>query len=66
MLDERSRNGRSRGELTFIKKDGSKFPEKYQQIFLKIKMVFMDTFMVIRDISGRKNAEYSFLISFIE
>ena len=26
MLDERTRNGRSRGELTFIKKDGSKFP----------------------------------------
>jgi PAS domain S-box len=66
MLDERSRNGRSRGELTFIKKDGSKFPGEISTNVFMDKNGIMDTFMIIRDISGRKNAEYFFLISFIE
>ena len=37
MLDERSRNGRSRGELTFIKKDGSKFPGEISTNLFKDK-----------------------------
>jgi PAS domain S-box-containing protein len=59
MLEERNRNGRSRGELIFIKKDGSKFPGEVSTNFFKDKNGIMDTFMIIRDISRRKNAEKS-------
>jgi len=59
LLDERARNGRSRGELTFIKKDGSKFPGEISTNVFKDKNGVMDTFMIIRDISRRKNAEES-------
>jgi PAS domain S-box-containing protein len=59
MLDERTKNGRSRGELTFIKKDGSKFPGELSTNLFKDKNGIIDTFMIIRDITGRKNAEKS-------
>ena len=59
LLDERARNGRSRGELAFIKKDGSKFPGEISTNVFKDKNGLMDTFMIIRDISRRKNAEES-------
>ncbi len=59
MLDERTRYGRSRGELTFIKKDGSKFPGEISTNVFIDKNGIMDTFMIIRDISRRKNAEKS-------
>ena len=59
MLDERTRNGRSKGELTFIKKDGSKFPGEITTNLFKDINGVMDTFMIIRDISRRKNAEES-------
>ena len=51
LLDERARNGRSRGELTFIKKDGSKFPGEISTNVFKDKNGVMDTFMIFRDIS---------------
>ena len=59
MLDERSRNGRSKGELTFIKKDGSIFPGEISTNVFKDKEGIINTFMIIRDISRRKNAEES-------
>ena len=59
MLDERARNGRSRGELTFIKKDGSKFPGEISTNVFKDKNGIAYTFMIIRDITRRKNAEES-------
>ena len=59
MLDERTRKGRSKGELTFIKKDGSKFPGEITTNLFKDINGVMDTFMIIRDISRRKNAEES-------
>ena len=52
MLDERARNGRSRGELTFIKKDGSKFPGEISTNIFKDKNGVIDTFMIIRDITS--------------
>ena len=59
MLDERGREGRFRGELTFIKKDGSKFPGEISTNVFKDKNGVVDTFMIIRDITRRKNAEES-------
>lgn len=59
MLDERKRNGRSRGELIFIKKDGSKFPGEISTNVFTDENDIMDTFMIIRDISRRRNAEQS-------
>ena len=59
MLDERTRHGRSRGELTFIKKDGTKFPGEISTNIFMDKNGVMDTFMIIRNISARKNAEKS-------
>ena len=59
MLDERARYGRSRGELTFIKSDGTKFPGEISTNVFMDKNGTMDTFMIIRDISRRKNAEAS-------
>jgi len=59
MLDERAKNGRSFGELTFIKKDGSKFPGELSTNVFKDKNGVVNTFMIIRDITRRKNAEDS-------
>ena len=59
MLDERNRLGRSIGELTFIKKDGSKFPGEISTNIFRDKNDIKNTFMIIRDISRRKNAEES-------
>ncbi len=59
MLDEIARYGRSRGELTFIKSDGTKFPGEISTNVFMDKNGIMDTFIIIRDISRRKNAEES-------
>ncbi len=56
-MEERGRTGRFRGELTFVRKDGTQFPGEVSS------SVFVDaqgqprTSMVIRDISERKQAE---------
>ena len=56
MLDLRARLGKSKDELIVIKKDGSKFPaEVSTSIFQDNGNV--NTFMIIRDITQRKNAE---------
>ena len=59
MLEERTREGKSRGELTFIKKDGHKFPGDISTSIFKDEKGNLNTFMIIRDISRRKNAEKS-------
>jgi PAS domain S-box-containing protein len=57
LLEERQRTGRAKGEITFKRKDGSKFPGEITSV------VFIDgngkekTSMVIRDITDRKQAE---------
>jgi PAS domain S-box-containing protein len=57
ILDERARLGRSKGELTLIKKDGSKFPAEVSTSIFKDKNGNANTFMTIRDITTRKLAE---------
>lgn len=58
LLEERHRTGRAKGEITFKRKDGSKFPGEITSV------VFIDAYgkektsMVIRDITERKQAEY--------
>ena len=59
MLEERTREGKSRGELTFIKKDGAKFPGDISTSIFNDEEGNVNTFMIIRDISRRKNAEKS-------
>jgi PAS domain S-box-containing protein len=59
ILDERARLGKSKGELTLIKKDGSKFPAEISTSIFKDKNDNINTFMTIRDISERKMAEES-------
>ena len=57
LLKERNRTGRANGELTFKRKDGSKFPGEITSV------VFTDAFgqdktsMTIRDLSVRKKTE---------
>ena len=57
MLNERKSIGKSRGELIFIKKDGSKFPAEISTNIFKDENNHLNTFMIIRDITGRKKAE---------
>ena len=59
MLDERARLGKSKGELTLIKKDNSRFPAEVSTNIFKDKNCKINTFMTIRDISQRKKAEES-------
>jgi PAS domain S-box-containing protein len=59
LLDERACLGKSKGELTLIKKDGSKFPAEVSTSIFKDKNDNLNTFMTIRDISERKMAEES-------
>jgi PAS domain S-box len=56
-LDERLRTGKFKGELTYIRKDGSKFPgEVSTAIFEDIDGSYK-TSMIIRDITDRKKIE---------
>ena len=57
ILDERARLGKSKGELTLIKKDGSKFPGEVSTSIYTDKKSNINTFMTIRDITKRKENE---------
>ena len=56
-LEELRRAGSFRGELTFIRKDGSKFPGEIGAVVFKEQQGRDRTSMVIRDITDRKQAE---------
>jgi PAS domain S-box-containing protein len=56
-LEERKRTGRYRGELTFVKKDGTKFPVEISSAIFKDEKGEDWTSMFIRDISDRKKVE---------
>ncbi len=57
LLEERTNTGRAKGELTFIRKDKSKFTAEISaSVFLDSNGEFR-TSMIIRDISDRKLAE---------
>ena len=56
-LEERARTGKFLGELTFIRKDGSKFPGEISTTVFEDKEGLLRAGMVIRDITERRNAE---------
>jgi two-component system, cell cycle sensor histidine kinase and response regulator CckA len=56
-LEERSRTGKFAGILTFIRKDGSKFPGELSTTVFKDTKGLLRAGMVIRDITERRNAE---------
>ncbi|MEI8194611.1 MAG: PAS domain S-box protein, partial [Phycisphaerae bacterium] len=54
-LKERQRTGRFRGELRFVRKDGTKFPAEVESVILPGNPP--RSFVILRDISQRKRAE---------
>jgi PAS domain S-box-containing protein len=57
LLEERQRTGKAKGETTFIRGDGSKFPGEVSSAVFKNAHGEARTSMVIRDVSERKKAE---------
>ena len=57
LIEERSRTGRFKGELTFIRKDGTKFPGLVATSIYLDKEGNKQTSMVIYDITDQKRAE---------
>ncbi len=55
--EERRRTGKFRGELTLVRKDGTKFPADLSSSILRDRSGNERTSMVIRDITERKRAE---------
>ncbi|MBI5580935.1 MAG: PAS domain S-box protein [Deltaproteobacteria bacterium] len=56
-LEERVRTGRFRGELTFVRKDGTKFPGELSSAVFAARNGQLLNSTVIRDIGKRKQAE---------
>jgi len=56
-LEERARTGRFRGELFFLRKDGTHFPAEVSSAIFKDRGGNLRTSMIIRDITERKQAE---------
>ncbi len=56
-LDERTRTGKFTGELTFLRKDGSRFTGEITTTIFKDREHRDRTSMIIRDITERKHAE---------
>jgi two-component system sensor kinase FixL len=57
LLDERCRTGRYRGEVTHIRRDGSRFPCETSTVLFKDKNGRESSVVIIRDITERKEAE---------
>jgi len=62
-LEERSRTGRFMGEISFVRKDGAKFPGDISTAVFRDKDGQARTSMIIRDITERKEAEKLLLAS---
>jgi PAS domain S-box-containing protein len=56
-LQERAETGRFRGDLTFVRKDGSTFPGEVSSAVFTDQRGELRTSMVIHDTTGRKQAE---------
>ncbi|MBM4270544.1 MAG: PAS domain S-box protein [Deltaproteobacteria bacterium] len=56
-LTERSRTGKFRGELTFIRKDGTRFPGEISSAIFKDQDGHDRTSTIIRDVTERKQME---------
>jgi PAS domain S-box-containing protein len=57
LLEERERSGKAKGELSFVKKDGSKFEGEITSEIFKDKHGAHYTVMIIRDIDARRKQE---------
>ncbi|MCX6270940.1 MAG: PAS domain S-box protein [Bacteroidetes bacterium] len=62
-LEERERNGFFYGELTLIRKDGTRFPVELTSAIFMDESGIKATSMVFRDITDRKKAEFDILTS---
>lgn len=58
LLEEREHEGKAKGELTLIKKDGSKFRAEVSSSIFKDSDGNERTSMIIKDVSERLKAEY--------
>lgn len=56
-LQERARTGRFKGELTFVRADGTRFPGEVSTVIFKDRDGLDRTSMIIRDITERQRAE---------
>jgi PAS domain S-box-containing protein len=56
-LEERSRAGMARGEVTGIRKDGTRFPCEQSSVLFRDKDGNMRTSIIVRDITERKETE---------
>ena len=56
-LEERSRTGMARGEVTGIRKDGTRFPCEQSSVLFRDKDGNMRTCIIVRDITERKKTE---------
>ena len=63
LLEERERIGKIRGELTFKRKDGTKFPGEITSVVFIDANGLEKTSMIIRDITVQKNADKEILES---
>jgi PAS domain S-box-containing protein len=59
LLDERVRTGKAKGELTFLRKDGSKFRGEVSSVVFQDKDGNERTSMAIRDLTEQRKAEES-------
>lgn len=57
MLDEREKTGKYQGEITLIKKDGTKFPAEISTSSFKDKNNIIHNHITIRDVTKRKYNE---------
>ena len=63
LLEERQRTGRVKGEITFIHKDGSRFPGELTSVMFKDVNGEERTSMIIRDITERRETEQKLVIT---
>jgi PAS domain S-box-containing protein len=57
LLEERQRKGKAIGELTLLRKDGTRFPAELSSLVFRDKSGEEKTSMIIRDVSERKRVE---------
>lgn len=57
ILEERARTGRARGELTFVRGDGSRFPGEISSVQVGDEAGPIRTVMFVRDLTDRKRLE---------
>ncbi|MGB4401080.1 MAG: PAS domain S-box protein [Daejeonella sp.] len=63
LLEERRLKGKAIGEVTLVRKDGSKFPSELSSSVFEETPGMSKTSMIIRDITGRKAAEREITIT---